>query len=316
MAGLSRFKRSTLKMFTMLLLVSQSNLLFAQGTSSGAFYSDSTLNALWIICAILLVITIMLLVVRTNLIKMVKEKHPEYYGAEPSYFETVIKPKMQAANPTLVVMGVISFFALIGGIYGFKFGMEEVGVQQGYSPTQPINFPHTTHAGEYQIDCQYCHYGVEKGKQAVVPSVNICMNCHVHVTASEKYNGNVSPEIQKIYTAIDYNYETGEYGDNPQPVKWVRIHNLPDLAYFNHSQHVVAGKQECQTCHGEIQEMEKVAQYATLQMGWCIDCHRNTNLSIDNNAYYADLVEKIKSEGKDHITVAQNGGLECAKCHY
>ena len=318
MAGLSRLKRSTLKLIAAVLLVSQSNLLFAQGTvssGSSSFYSGSTLNALWIICAILLIITIMLLVVRSSLIKMVKEKHPEQFSSEPSYFERVLKPKMQEANKTLVVLGVILLFALVGGTYGFKFGLEEVGVQQGYAPTQPINFPHTTHAGEYEIDCQYCHYGVEKGKQAVVPSVNICMNCHNHVTASDKYNGQVSPEIQKIYTAIDYNYETGEYGPNKQPVKWIRIHNLPDLAYFNHSQHVVAGKQECQTCHGPVEEMEKMSQHATLQMGWCVDCHRTTNLSIDN-AYYADLAEKIKAEGKDHITVAENGGLECAKCHY
>ena len=196
--------------------------------------------------------------------------------------------------------------------------MEEVGVQQGYAPEQPINFSHKIHAGDYEIDCKYCHSTVEKSKSASIPSLNTCMNCHKYVKASDKYNGKTSPEIQKIYNAIGYDGDNMEYieGYEQKPIEWVRIHNLPDLSYFNHSQHVVVGKVECQTCHGPIEEMEKVEQFATLQMGWCIDCHRERGIDSKDNKYYEDLHKNMQAEGKDYMTVAENGGLECSKCHY
>ena len=116
----------------------------------------------------------------------------------------------------------------------------------------------------------------------------------------------MSPEIQNIYNAID----------NNQPIEWVRVHNLPDLAYFNHSQHVKVGGLECQTCHGEIQEMDVVYQFAPLTMGWCINCHRETQINTKDNAYYDKLVELHEKKSKKPMTVEDNGGLECAKCHY
>src|SRR5690606_19497781 len=119
-----------------------------------------------------------------------------------------------------------------------------IGIQQGYQPKQPIAFSHKLHAGDHQIDCNYCHSSVYKGKNAGIPSANICMNCHNSILTE-------SPEIQKIYRAIETN----------RPIEWVRIHNLPDLAYFNHAQHTNVGGIECQTCHGEIQEMEVVYQF-------------------------------------------------------
>lgn len=204
------------------------------------------------------------------------------------------------------------------GAFGYKFGMEEVGVQQGYAPTQPINFSHKIHAGQYEMDCKYCHSTVEKSKSASIPSLNTCMNCHKYVKAAEKYNGKTSPEIQKIYNAIGFDGDNMEYieGYEQKPIEWIRIHNLPDLAYFNHSQHVVVGKVECQTCHGPIEEMEKVYQYSNLQMGWCIDCHRERGIDSENNDYYEEAHKNMLAEGKDYITVADNGGLECSKCHY
>lgn len=191
-----------------------------------------------------------------------------------------------------------------------------VGVHQGYEPVQPIKFSHQIHAGVNQIECQYCHGGAFKSKNASIPSANVCMNCHNTVTASDHYDGELSPEIAKIYRALDYNPDTREYGNNPKPIQWVRIHNLPDFAYFNHSQHVVVAGVECQTCHGPVETMEEIYQYSPLTMKWCIDCHRTTEVNTDN-AYYDQLIEaheKLKKGEK--MTAAMIGGLECGKCHY
>ncbi len=194
-------------------------------------------------------------------------------------------------------------------------GAFTIGVQQGYQPTQPIAFSHALHAGNYEIDCQYCHTGVRKAKSANIPSLNICMNCHSGIQNVGGEPG-ISPEIAKIYKAIDYNPETAEYGDNPQPIEWVRIHNLPDLAYFNHAQHVQVGGLDCETCHGPIEEMEVVYQYSTLTMGWCINCHRETEVNSKGNDYYNKLVKLHEEKSKEPMTVEDIGGLECAKCHY
>ncbi|MFD2514303.1 cytochrome c3 family protein [Pontibacter locisalis] len=174
-----------------------------------------------------------------------------------------------------------------------------IGIQQGYQPKQPIAFSHKLHAGEHQINCNYCHTTVYKGKSASIPSANICMNCHSQIKTE-------SPEIQKIYRAIERN----------RPIEWVRIHNLPDLAYFNHSQHTQVGGVECQTCHGPIEEMDVVYQYSPLTMGWCIDCHRETPLNTEGNEYYDNLVELHEESSKGAFTVSSNGGTECSKCHY
>lgn len=178
-------------------------------------------------------------------------------------------------------------------------GAYSIGIQQGYAPKQPIAYSHKLHAGQYKIDCNYCHTGAQKGKSATIPAANICMNCHGVIKKE-------SPEIQKIYTAIEKN----------QPIEWIRVHNLPDLAYFNHSQHVNVGNVACQTCHGQIQEMEVVEQRSSLTMGWCIDCHRRTEVNTKDNAYYDKLVALHRKESKEPLKVANIGGLECSKCHY
>ncbi len=202
------------------------------------------------------------------------------------------------------VVAAISFKTVIDGLYS-------IGVQQGYQPKQPIAFSHKLHAGAYEINCKYCHTGAMKGKQANIPSPNICMNCHSQIKQE-------SPEIQKIYAAIGYDVKTASYTEKQKPIEWVRIHNLPDLAYFNHSQHVNVGGIECQTCHGPIEEMEVVKQYSLLTMGWCIDCHRKTNVNNEGNAYYDKLVQVHEaSKGKGNkMKVEDIGGLECSKCHY
>ncbi|MCI0751360.1 MAG: c-type cytochrome [Flammeovirgaceae bacterium] len=208
--------------------------------------------------------------------------------------------------------GFIFLVAFIVATLGFKAvinGLLSIGVQQGYAPKQPIAFSHKLHAGDYEIDCKYCHTGALRNKNATIPSVNICMNCHRAVKTE-------SPQIQKIWAAADWNAETLSFGPNAKPIEWVRIHNLPDLAYFNHAQHVNVGGIECQTCHGPVEEMEVVRQHSLLTMGWCIDCHRKTDVNSKGNAYYDKLVELHNKSSKEAMKVEDIGGLECAKCHY
>jgi len=199
-------------------------------------------------------------------------------------------PSIRSATIWVFVLLVLK--ATLDGAYG-------VGIQQGYAPKQPISFSHKLHAGEYKIDCNYCHTGVNRGKSAHIPSANICMNCHGVIKKE-------SPEIQKIYTSIE----------NNQPIEWVRVHNLPDLAYFNHAQHVNVGGVECETCHGDVGKMEVIQQRSSLTMGWCIDCHRQTEVNTKDNQYYDKLVQLHGTESKDALKVADIGGLECSKCHY
>lgn len=208
--------------------------------------------------------------------------------------------------------GFIFLVTFLVASIGFKTvidGLYSIGIQQDYQPKQPIAFSHKLHAGSYEINCKYCHTGVMKGKQANIPSPNICMNCHTQIKQE-------SPEIQKIYSAIGYDPKTASYTGKQKPIEWVRIHNLPDLAYFNHAQHVNVGGIECQTCHGPVQEMEVVKQYSLLTMGWCIDCHRKTDVNTKDNAYYDKLNELHLSAKKAKMKVEDIGGLECAKCHY
>jgi cytochrome c2 len=191
-----------------------------------------------------------------------------------------------------------------------------LGRQQGYQPTQPIRYSHELHAGKNKIECQYCHFTAADGKHANIPSVSTCMNCHKAVQQGPKYG---KSEIAKIYEAVGWDPNTSTYSKQPKPVEWVRIHNLPDHVYFNHAQHVTAGKVECQTCHGPIEKMEEVYQYSPLSMGWCINCHRNHDVQFVDNAYYktfAKFHEEIKNGTRKRVTVSDIGGTECQKCHY
>ncbi len=197
------------------------------------------------------------------------------------------------------VVGIASFLFIGIFVKSCIDGLYTIGIQQNYQPTQPIAFSHKVHAGQYEIDCNYCHTGVNISKSANIPSVNMCMNCHNAIETDK-------PEIQKILTAYEEN----------RPIEWVRVHNLPDLAYFNHKQHVAVGGLDCATCHGPIEEMDVVYQYSELTMGWCINCHRETEVSSKGNDYYKKLVELHNSSSKKPMTVEDIGGLECSKCHY
>lgn len=234
-------------------------------------------------------------------------------------------PLWKAFIKNQFLMLVTAIFFLLASAY-FVFGyFMQIGVDQGYEPVQPIHYSHKIHAGDNGIDCKYCHSSARVSKTSGIPSLNVCMNCHksIYEVAPEtlaegnKIGVNYNDEIKKLYAAAGWDDAEQKYTGNSQPVKWVRIHNLPDFVYFNHSQHVTVAGVECQTCHGPVEEMEVMYQHAPLTMGWCIECHRTTNVNIKDNAYYTKIHEALsKKYGVDKLTVAQMGGLECGKCHY
>ncbi|MEM6720256.1 MAG: cytochrome c3 family protein [Bacteroidota bacterium] len=241
--------------------------------------------------------------------------------------EEVKRPSIWKAfvqNQFLVIVAVI-FFLLGSAYFGYGYLMQ-VGVDQGYEPIQPIHYSHRIHAGVNKIECKYCHSSARVSKHSGIPSLNVCMNCHKNIAqvAEEvqqegilEYGVDYNKEIQKLYAAVGWDPTQQDYVNEPKPVKWVRIHNLPDFVYFNHSQHVSVAGVECQTCHGEIQEMEIVAQHSSLTMGWCINCHRETNVNFKGNAYYEKIHEQLKEKyGVEAFKAAEMGALECGKCHY
>lgn len=238
----------------------------------------------------------------------------------------------------LVVLGIFA-------AYGIWNWLMWVGVYKGYKPEQPIYFSHKIHAGENKIDCQLCHSSAKYGKVSEVPSMNVCMNCHKMIS---EYKGKyIEPgkdkafydgEIQKIYSAVGWDPASQQYTGKTQPVEWTRIHNMPDFVYFNHAQHVVAGENAiitsfnkknpeakidvvCKACHGQIDTMNVVQMANDFTMGWCIECHRTTEVDMTNGynkEYFKNLHDKLKKQygSGTKVTVAAIGGLECGKCHY
>ena len=235
-------------------------------------------------------------------------------------------PLWKAFVQNQFLMLVVAIFFLLSSAY-FVYGyFMQIGIDQGYEPVQPIHYSHRIHAGDNCIDCKYCHSSARVSKHSGIPSLNICMNCHksIYEVAPEtqaeglnKYGEDYNAEIQKLYKAVGWDDTEQKYTGKTQPVKWIRIHNLPDFVYFNHSQHVTVAGVECQTCHGPVEEMEIMYQHAPLTMGWCINCHRETNINVKDNAYYTKIHEELsKKYGVEELTAAQMGGLECGKCHY
>ncbi|MGZ5280688.1 MAG: c-type cytochrome [Bacteroidia bacterium] len=286
----------------------------ATGTSTGGGSTGSNLPAdsglfglSYGVTAVLLIGLFLLLAViaytlwrvrnQLNRIGVTKEEHPAH--TEEGWFARNWAFYRKHANPTIVIMSILGIVTLLICMNLYDRA-QDLGTQINYAPEQPIKFNHKLHAGQYGIKCQYCHTGVEKSKSATIPSLSTCMNCHNYVKEGPLH-GKV--EIAKLV----------DHYKNKKPVKWVRIHNLPDHVYFNHSQHVTAGKVACQQCHGPVQEMERVRQVSTLEMGWCINCHRESKID-ETNPYYAGTYDFVKKHKK--YTVAQMGGTECSKCHY
>jgi mono/diheme cytochrome c family protein len=267
---------------------------------------------------VLVLVALFVILVLNRVIKTLERLLLQKQGVTVEEVESesaAVRFRRLAKNKKFVGFAVLLLVIFLGSV-GWM-GMWNTGVHQGYQPEQPIKYSHQLHAGTLKIDCQYCHFSAYKSKNAAIPSLNVCMNCHNYVTASDKYNGETSPEIAKIYKALDYDPQSKTYGDNPKPIQWVRVHNLPDLAYFNHSQHVKVAGIKCQECHGPIQTMQEVYQYSPLTMKWCINCHKTKDVNFKGNAYYDKIIavhDQLKKGEK--VTPAVLGGLECGKCHY
>ncbi len=281
--------------------------------------SDNTL-LYGLLTLILAIVAFVLLQVNSNLKKLTDE-HDGIKSPQPVPFYR---------NKAYLLIVVIVLFLFAG--YFLVDGAMGLGRQQGYQPVQPIYYSHEVHAGVNKISCLYCHGDAQNSKSANIPSVNVCMNCHMAV---KEYTGDpiikedgstldANAEIKKLYEYAGWNPDTKTYDKPGKPIEWVRIHNLPDHVYFNHSQHVKVGQLACQTCHGEIQKMKEVHQFAPLSMGWCVNCHRTTNVQFNDDkgngnqfySIYEKFHEDIKNNKYDSITVEKIGGTECAKCHY
>lgn len=272
----------------------------AAGEAIPSFYLNAIMIGLVIVLVLILLVLVLIVTILRKYINQqvdIAEEDQEIVNPKRDYGK-VLK------SPAFIFIVVFIFTAV--AVKGVINGLYSIGIQKGYAPEQPIAFSHELHAGTYEIDCQYCHTGVKISKNASIPSANICMNCH-------KYVATESIEVQKIWAAVDYQAESDTYGPNQEPIEWIRVHNLPDLAYFNHAQHVQVGGVDCENCHGDISSMEVVQQHALLTMGWCIDCHRETNLNAEGNDYYNKLIELHEGE---EMKVEDIGGLECVKCHY
>ena len=268
----------------------------------------STSTIFMIIALVLVVIVFLLVSLKNNLKSVLKQDTETIPETIQSQYRLFISKNINVFFVCLVAVIVVLIFSY-DGLMG-------VGVTTNYAPAQPIAFSHKIHAGQNGVDCNYCHTSARKSKHSGIPSANVCMNCHTYIS-----EGSIAgtKEIQKIYDAVGFDASTRTYieGYEQKPIEWVRIHNLPDHAYFNHSQHVVAGGLECQDCHGPVEEMDVLYQYSELTMGWCIDCHRETEVKMEGNNYYTHLHEQLKEKYKgEKITVDKIGGLECAKCHY
>lgn len=292
----------------------------AGGAAAGAAAPTESDNSLvfGILSLILAVVAIILLQVNNNLKKLSDEK----LGVTPETPVPFYRNKRYIAFTAIILFVVGGYYTTVGAM--------NLGRSKDYQPEQPIYYSHKVHAGVNQINCQYCHTGTYQGKQATLPSVNVCMNCHTAINEYKgeplvRENGDIvdgTAEIKKLYKYAGFTEGQPWDATKAQPIEWVRIHNLPDHVYFNHAQHVNAGQVACQQCHGEIQKMGEVKQFSDLSMGWCVNCHRETKVQFKDNGFYS-IYEKFhedirtgKIDSTKGITVEKIGGTECQKCHY
>lgn len=299
----------------------------------------------WLLLGLILIILVFSLNgVRRRLSMITKEKDGEEYDEDETALEEA-KKWAWVNKKWLSVAGFVLFCWAF--VWGYQTLRKDIGIYECYKPEQPIAFSHKIHAGDNKIDCQYCHNSASKSKHSGIPTVNVCMNCHKGIKKPKSKSEAGIAEIAKIYKAAGFNPETGQYVRDsiiPEPIKWVKVHNLPDHVYFSHAQHVSVAKLDCIYCHGDMKKktvgaiapMESLNkdleaagetfrhEKKTLTMGWCINCHGKFDVDLQKNAYYTeihdrlkknkDFYKKVMSDGK--VTVRELGGWECAKCHY
>ena len=268
---------------------------------------------------IILAVLVLILLLLVTMFYLVAKSLTKLSQANGFEVQTATKKplwKVIVQNQFLMLVSAIMFL-LVAAYFMYAFFMQ-IGIDQGYAPVQPIHYSHKIHAGANKIDCKYCHSSAIKSKHSGIPSLNVCMNCHKNIA---EYNGEedlangytkefYTKEIAKLYEAVGWDDADQSYTGEEKPVKWIQIHNLPDFVYFNHSQHVNVAGVECQTCHGPVEEMEIMYQHSPLTMGWCIDCHRETNVDLENNDYYEKIHEELsKKYNVEKLTAAELGGL-------
>ncbi len=301
-------------------VVAQAAPVVSGGENAGNF-NDIILIALVLV---FLILTAMLILVKRTLIRIASASGVKIVSDEKPKENIPLSILNAFAKNQFLVFSSVIILMLSSGYFVYAW-MMQIGIDEGYMPVQPIHYSHKIHSGANKIECKYCHSSARVSKHSGIPSLNVCMNCHKNIA---EYNGEedlengydkefYTNEIKKLYAAVGWDEDNQVYTGKTQPVKWVRIHNLPDHVYFNHAQHVEVGKIECQKCHGPVEEMEIMYQYSPLTMGWCINCHRESNIDLKGNEYYTKIHEELsKKYGVEKLTVAQMGGLECGKCHY
>lgn len=319
----------------------------AAAPAAGTDEEESSTWFWWAMAVLLLVVIFAVGSARSTLVNVQRRQD----GLDPLPKETIGRSWRTWAWNNRGFVGVVGFVVMIILLVAGMIDLLQIGVFENYKPEQPIAYSHKLHAGDLGIDCKYCHSSVTKSKHAGIPSVNVCMNCHRAVSEGTTTG---TAEIQKIYDAAGFDPKTMAYSGVEKPIKWVKVHNLPDHVYFNHSQHVVVGGLDCQACHGNMKNetvgrvmssadlnavgtngdglQENTVKFTrpTLTMGWCVECHRQSNVDIagaankNPDSYYGIIHQRLLLDKKtyqsyledDVVTVAELGGLECAKCHY
>jgi mono/diheme cytochrome c family protein len=291
---------------------------------------------LWVILGVLFIVIIGAV---SGVRRQLKVAAGESTGEDSLSYGEEFK-KWSWKNLKYVLIGsVVLFIALLVMLIQ---GLGSIGVVENYQPSQPIDFPHSIHAGDQGIDCKYCHSSVTNSKSAGLPTVNVCMNCHKQIAGNDDVQ---KAKIAKIYAAAGW--DGTKYTGKTKPIVWNKVHVLPDHVYFNHSQHVVVGGVDCKQCHGDMAKMKETAKVQpvselnkvegnipltrpTLTMGWCIECHGEKEIStgsIDSKGggYYEEIHRRLLKNDKSlygkyledgKVTVKELGGWECSKCHY
>ena len=308
------------------------------GAAGGAAEEEGESMMLWLVLGVVFLVVILGL---GSVRRQLRRASGDTADESLSYFEEF--RKWAWLNLRFFLLGCLVLFIAVTVLL-FQ-GLYRIGVVEGYQPSQPIEFPHSVHAGVSGIDCKYCHNSVEKSRSAGIPTVNVCMNCHKQIKGSDDQVA----KIQKIYDAAGFDPETGTYSKKSTgPIVWNKVHVLPDHVYFNHSQHVVVGGIDCKQCHGDMTKMEGAVMVQpvselnkiegnipltrpTLTMGWCIECHGETEVGqmagadYKGTGYYDEIHRRLVNNDRslyskylddNKVTVRGLGGWECSKCHY